>query len=93
VNLLENQPLSNDQPQFRLSESFKWRPCYWHRDVGSRHLEICSEGCIRERFLCGCLSRKGKRGVKPRQILTPSFRTESGLNPECLIEIRLREIF
>jgi hypothetical protein len=74
VRLLENQRPLSDRPQFRLSESFKWRPCYWHGDVGNGHLEVYSEDCIRERFLCGCLSRKGKRRVKPRQILTPSFR-------------------
>ena len=70
----ENQHPSSDRPRFRLSESFKWHPCHWHSPVGNRHLEIYSEGCIRERLLCGCLSRKGKRRVKPRQIPTPSSR-------------------
>jgi hypothetical protein len=91
VNLLENQLPSSDRPQFRLSDSFKWRPCSWHREVGNRHLEIYSEGCIRERFLCGCLSRKGKRRVNPRQILTPSYRksiVSSSLGRNTGLELR-----
>jgi hypothetical protein len=74
VNLLENRRPLSDRPQFRLSESFKSRPCHWHMNVGNSHLEIYSEGGIRERFLCGCLSRKGKRRTKPPQILTPTCR-------------------